>query len=57
MHGLRMGTKLSVAKSMRRKQQTEDILNAIMENDLDRLKILARCPGGFVNDKLRKYVW
>ncbi|KAI8073686.1 hypothetical protein BDF21DRAFT_424034 [Thamnidium elegans] len=57
MHGLRMGVKMSVARSMRRVQQTEDILDAMAKNDLDGLKKLARSPEGFVDDKLRQYVW
>jgi hypothetical protein len=52
-----MGSKMSVARSMRRVQQTEDILDAMAKNDLDALKGLAKCPEGFVNDNLRKYVW
>lgn len=46
-----------IARSMRRVQQTEDILDAMAKNDLDALKGLAKCPEGFVNDNLRKYVW
>lgn len=46
-----------IARSMRRVQQTEDILDAMAKNDLDALKKLARCPEGFVDDKLRQYVW
>jgi hypothetical protein len=42
---------------MRQVQQTEDILNAIAKNDLNELKRLARCPEGYVDDRLRKYVW
>ena len=45
------------ARSMRRAQQTQDILEAMAKNDFDELKRLARCPEGFVDDKLRKYVW
>ncbi|KAG2228994.1 hypothetical protein INT48_002081 [Thamnidium elegans] len=48
---------MSVARSMRRVQQTEDILDAMAKNDLDGLKKLARSPEGFVDDKLRQYVW
>lgn len=46
-----------IARSMRRVQQTEDILDAMAKNDLDGLKKLARSPEGFVDDKLRQYVW
>jgi hypothetical protein len=42
---------------MRRAQQTEDILDAMARNDLEELKRLARKPEGFVDDKLRRYVW
>lgn len=42
---------------MRRVQQTEDILDAMARNDLDGLKKLARSPEGFVDDKIRQYVW
>ncbi|KAG2215035.1 hypothetical protein INT46_008269 [Mucor plumbeus] len=52
-----MGVKMSVARSMRRAQQTQDILEAMAKNDFDELKRLARRPEGFVDDKLRKYVW
>ncbi|KAL9547280.1 hypothetical protein MBANPS3_006249 [Mucor bainieri] len=52
-----MGVKMSVARSMRRAQQTQDILEAMARNDFDELKRLARRPEGFVDDKLRQYVW
>ncbi|KAL7330115.1 GTPase-activating protein gyp8 [Mucor circinelloides] len=52
-----MGVKISVARSMRRAQQTQDILEAMAKNDYDELKRLARRPEGFVDDKLRQYVW
>ncbi|KAL9558493.1 hypothetical protein PS6_001250 [Mucor atramentarius] len=42
---------------MRRAQQTQDILEAMAKNDYDELKRLARRPEGFVDDKLRQYVW
>lgn len=45
------------ARSMRRAQQTQDILEAMARNDYDQLKKLARHPEGFVDDKLRQYVW
>lgn len=48
---------MSVARSMRRAQQTQDILEAMARNDFDELKRLARRPEGFVDDKLRQYVW
>lgn len=57
MHGEKMGVKMSVARSMRRAQQTQDILEAMARNDFDELKRLARRPEGFVDDKLRQYVW
>ncbi|CAO3654321.1 unnamed protein product [Mucor fragilis] len=57
MHGEKMGVKMSVARSMRRAQQTQDILEAMARNDYDQLKKLARHPEGFVDDKLRQYVW
>ncbi|KAL7315942.1 GTPase-activating protein gyp8 [Mucor circinelloides] len=57
MHGEKMGVKISVARSMRRAQQTQDILEAMAKNDYDELKRLARRPEGFVDDKLRQYVW
>lgn len=46
-----------IARSMRRAQQTQDILEAMARNDFDELKRLARRPEGFVDDKLRQYVW
>lgn len=42
---------------MRRAQQTQDILEAMAKNDYGELKRLARRPEGFVDDKLRQYVW
>lgn len=42
---------------MRRKQQIEDILDAMARNDLEEIQRLSRCPEGFVDDKLRRYVW
>ncbi|KAI8889265.1 RabGAP/TBC [Backusella circina FSU 941] len=48
---------MSVARSMRRAQQTEQILKAITRKDFEALKRLARSPEGYVDDKLRRYVW
>jgi hypothetical protein len=42
---------------MRRAQQTEQILKAIAKKDFEELKRLARSPEGYVDDKLRRYVW
>jgi hypothetical protein len=42
---------------MRQAQQTEEVLDATSKMDLDGLKRLARSPEGFVDDKLRQYVW
>jgi hypothetical protein len=42
---------------MRRAQQTQDILEAMAKDDFNELKRIARRPEGFVDDKLRKYVW
>jgi hypothetical protein len=42
---------------MRRAQQTEQILKAIAKKDFEGLKRLARSPEGYVDDKLRRYVW
>ncbi|KAI8975210.1 rab-GTPase-TBC domain-containing protein [Mycotypha africana] len=52
-----MGANHSVANSLRLAQQAEEILVAIAKKDSSALRKLARRPGGFVNDRLRKYVW
>lgn len=48
---------MSVARSMRRSQQTQEVLDAMAKKDLEGLRKLARQPEGFVDDKIRHYVW
>lgn len=50
-------TSFSAARSMHRTQQTEQVLDAMAKKDLEGLRKLARRPEGFVDDKLRQYVW
>lgn len=46
-----------IARSMRRSQQTQKVLDAMAMKDLEELRRLARQPEGFVDDKIRQYVW
>ncbi|KAI7867522.1 rab-GTPase-TBC domain-containing protein [Spinellus fusiger] len=52
-----MSVKSSVARWVRHAQQIEPILAALASHDLHTLKLLARRPGGYKHDALRKIVW
>ncbi|OAD79685.1 hypothetical protein PHYBLDRAFT_179197 [Phycomyces blakesleeanus NRRL 1555(-)] len=45
------------ARSMQRTHQVEQIITALSRNDISSLRSLARQPGGYVHDTLRKLVW
>ncbi|OBZ84662.1 TBC1 domain family member 20 [Choanephora cucurbitarum] len=52
-----MNHKDSVAISLRRAGQRKQVLEAIHKKDWNALKRLARAPDGYVDDRLRNYVW